>query len=50
MKINSVAVTIGAVFAGTLALSIGAVPAAANDGFYKNKTIKVVVRSGAGGG
>ena len=50
MKINSVAITIGALLAGVLAGSIDAVPAVADEGFYKGKTLKMIVRSNPGGG
>jgi tripartite-type tricarboxylate transporter receptor subunit TctC len=43
------ALTIGGLVAGALG-SFSAVPAIADDGFYKGKNLKMIVRSGAGGG
>ena len=41
------ALTVGGLVIGALGSS-GAVPAIADDGFYKNKNLKMIVRSGPG--
>ena len=43
------ALVVGGLVAGAFG-SFGAMPAVADDGFYKGKKLKMVVRSGAGGG
>ncbi len=50
MKRKMGAIAVAALLAGTVAWSFTAAPAAAAEPFYKGKTIKIVVRSGAGGG
>jgi tripartite-type tricarboxylate transporter receptor subunit TctC len=50
MKNKMISLTIGTLIAGMFTAGIGSISAVANDGFYKGKTLKAIVRSGAGGG
>lgn len=49
MKKTMSALTLGGLMAGAIG-TFSAAPAIADDGFYKGKNLKMVVRSGAGGG